>query len=234
MTPLLIWMLLNYNSSKTQRDIFSHKQNSLPATAPFLRLPSGEITDRGGKKSGEMLFSFCSSGVLPLLSPPLLSTCALLSSSCSTIIIWPSAVIKLSLFFPSCSSLFTTFFFYPSSDFETILSIQFLCSPTSSPFLLSPPPPPSFVSSWISPCCIPHYAPDPHASVSPWLPSPFHSCCPQDSNRPLLIGLIGGVRMQFHLSSPLHSSVGYSIMFRCSDADVSVNDKEGGGREWRR
>lgn len=141
MTPLLIWMLLNYNSSKTQRDIFSHKQNSLPATAPFLRLLSGEITDTGGEESGEMLFSFCSSGVLPLLSPPLLSTCALLSSSRSTIIIWPSAVIKLSLFFPSCSSLFTTFFFYPSSDFETILSIQFLCSPTSSPFLLFPPPP---------------------------------------------------------------------------------------------
>lgn len=144
MTPLLIWMLLNYNSSKTQRDIFSHKQNSLPATAPFLRLLSGEITDRGGEESGEMLFSFCSSGVLPLLSPPLLSTCALLSSPRSTIIIWPSAVIKLSLFFPSCSSLFTTFFFYPSSDFETILSIQFLCSPTSSPFLLFPPPPSLF------------------------------------------------------------------------------------------
>jgi len=37
--------------------------------------------------------------------------------------------------------------------------------------------------------------------------------------------------MQFHLSSPLHSFVGHSISFRCSDADVAVlvdGDKEGG------
>lgn len=139
MMPLLIWMLLNYNSSKTQRDIFSHEQNSLPATAPFLRLLSGEITDRGGEESGEMLFSFCSSGVLPLFSPPLLSTCALLSSSRSTIIIWPSAVIKLSLFFPSCSSLFTTFFFYPSSDFEPSSLSNFFAFPHPLPFFHFPP-----------------------------------------------------------------------------------------------
>ena len=55
----------------------------------------------------------------------------------------------------------------------------------------------------------------------------------QNPNRLLLIILIGGVRRQFHLSSPLHSSAGHSITFRCSDADVAavVGGEEGGAND---
>lgn len=71
------------------------------------------------------------------------------------------------------------------------------------PFVFSLPP------TSISPSIFPHY----HTPL-------FH--CGRTPAARVLISLIGGVRMQFHLSSPLHSSTGHSITFRCSDADVAV------------
>lgn len=170
--PCSIWEPVNWaklgegEEMRQQRDRkrrFSATSKSSPVVL------YGEITDGG-------CFLFRSSVELLLLS---LSTCALLSPPCCTIITSPSAVNEL---FP--------LFHHPCTVLSSLLSFPSLLPQSSLPsFLITSPP-------------------------------PF-----QRGRTPaarVLISLIGGVRMQFHLSSPLHSSTGHSITFRCSDADVAV------------
>lgn len=133
-----------YSSNKTDRDIFSH--NAFPATAYLLL--SGEITDGGEKEWCCFLFTQV---LLPPLSLPPLSTCALLSLSCSTIIIYPSAVIKLSLFPPLLRLLFLTLqrphSYHLSFDFALSSFLILILSPLY-PFLTTLP---SITASWSFP-----------------------------------------------------------------------------------
>lgn len=151
-------------SNETERDVFQPQANPLP------------LSSMGKSLTGGGCFLFRSSVELLLLS---LSTCALLSPPCCTIITSPSAVNEL---FP--------LFHHPCTVLSSLLYFPSLLPQSSLPsFLITSPP-------------------------------PF-----QRGRTPaarVLISLIGGVRMQFHLSSLLHSSTGHSITFRCSDADVAV------------
>lgn len=191
----------------TERDIFHHNQIlSLPL------LPSSSLGKSPTGERGGMLFSFHSS---PAFSPSSVHLCL------------PQPLLQHNNNLPICCN--QTFPSSSPSSASSSSSAIPLFSCILSLLSLLPQSQPHHAFH------LPHYPPHPPSSPYPHFPSPPPPCCRQNSYRPLLISLIGGVRMQFHLSSPLHSSVGHSITFRCSDADVAVlvvNDKEGGeGRD---
>lgn len=109
---------------------------------------------------------------------------------------------------PSCSTIFIS----PSAVITFILRSSLLfssltpwtCVLPSQPSSLPPLPIFSIFSS----------NPPPTLTVA-------HLHLPAELRR-VSISLIRGVRMQFHLSSPLHSSAAHSITFRCPHADEAV------------
>lgn len=181
--------------------------------------------ERGERYGGNKTETF--SATKQILSPPLLPSSSLGKS--------PTGERGDILFSPPPPSIHLC---PPQPFVQHNINLPISCNHTffsSSPFCSSLSTHPSFISiilTSLTPFLSPH---------CPYFPSSLIlALSPSTGRTPagrVLISLIGGVRMQFHLSSPLHSSAGHSITFRCSDADEAVlvaGDEEGGRREGRR